>query len=230
MIFNNLKDIKLGTTQINKVMLGSQVIWQKQGGELPSGYTKCKYLESSGTQWVDTGILLTSDTDIYLKYSLQKRVTSGIFGARNLSAGWAFVSLYFSGDRRIYCNFRGRNQGNIALYYTTVGTPVDVELKYQQQNLTAEFNGEVLYVPYDNIPFECKYTALLFSFHDGGNVYTPSSIKLYSAIFGRSEFIPCLDANGIPCMYDTVTQAPFYNQGTGTFGYELLDGTYVAPQ
>ena len=43
------------------------------------------------------------------------------------------------------------------------------------------------------------------------------------------EFIPALDESGVPCMYDTITATPFYNNGSGTFGYELMDGTYVAP-
>lgn len=31
------------------------------------------------------------------------------------------------------------------------------------------------------------------------------------------NFIPALDSQGKPCMYDTVTQQSFYNQGTGEF-------------
>ena len=33
--------------------------------------------------------------------------------------------------------------------------------------------------------------------------------------FGRA----CLDKNGKPCMFDTVSKKPFYNQGTGEFLY-----------
>ena len=33
--------------------------------------------------------------------------------------------------------------------------------------------------------------------------------------------IPCLDDNNVPCMYDTISGDTFYNQGTGTFGYEV---------
>ena len=42
------------------------------------------------------------------------------------------------------------------------------------------------------------------------------------------DLIPTLDRNGIPCMFDLISKSTFYNQGTGTFGYELIDGTYVA--
>ena len=43
------------------------------------------------------------------------------------------------------------------------------------------------------------------------------------------NLIPALDRNGTPCMYDTVSKHTFYNAGTGEFGYELMDGTYVEP-
>lgn len=59
----------------------------------------------------------------------------------------------------------------------------------------------------------------------GGN-NIPKSWRIYYAKFRRKdtntilgEFFPALDANGVPCMYDTVTQQCFYNIGTGSFTY-----------
>ena len=31
------------------------------------------------------------------------------------------------------------------------------------------------------------------------------------------DFQPCLDTGGVPCMFDLVSQKPFYNVGTGSF-------------
>lgn len=47
-------------------------------------------------------------------------------------------------------------------------------------------------------------------------------MKLYScAIYdgGRKirDFKPCLDADGVPCLYDLISKTAFYNQGTGSF-------------
>ena len=36
------------------------------------------------------------------------------------------------------------------------------------------------------------------------------------------NLIPCLNEHNVPCMYDTVSGKSYYNKGTGTFGYELL--------
>lgn len=75
-----------------------------------------------------------------------------------------------------------------------------------------------------------------------GNSTTPSTgsyyattTKIYSATFIKDDvvvrdYIPVLDNLNKPAMYDKISQQPFYNKGTGEFGYELMDGTYVSPQ
>lgn len=37
------------------------------------------------------------------------------------------------------------------------------------------------------------------------------------------DFIPCLDNNNKPCMYDLVSQKSFYNSGTNEFLYKLKE-------
>ena len=60
--------------------------------------------------------------------------------------------------------------------------------------------------------------------------WVPSSWRIYYAKFTDKQtgqlvgdFIPVLDSNGTPCMYDRVTQQYFYNQGSGTFTYEVAE-------
>lgn len=38
------------------------------------------------------------------------------------------------------------------------------------------------------------------------------------------DFIPCLDAEGVPCPYDAVNQVTYYNDGTGDFEYGEMEG------
>ena len=43
------------------------------------------------------------------------------------------------------------------------------------------------------------------------------------------DFRPCLDTQGIPCMYDEVSKRYFYNVGTGTFAYgSRINADYTA--
>ena len=48
------------------------------------------------------------------------------------------------------------------------------------------------------------------------------SCQIYKDNILIRNFIPCLDENDRPCMYDTVSEQPFYNQGSGEeFLYKL---------
>ena len=47
-------------------------------------------------------------------------------------------------------------------------------------------------------------------------------MKLYSCSIYDSgvkirDFKPCLDADGVPCLYDLISKTAFYNQGRGSF-------------
>ena len=80
---------------------------------------------------------------------------------------------------------------------------------------------------------ESSYNLTIFCLHNVNATWFGRMKCKYFAISenGNSvhNLIPVLDQSGRPCMYDTITQQPFYNLKAGEFGYELLDGTYVAP-
>ena len=58
------------------------------------------------------------------------------------------------------------------------------------------------------------------------NFFTPGTELHYLQIYkGGSlvrDFIPVLDEDDIPCLYDYVSETLFYNSGTGIFEYEKL--------
>lgn len=63
-----------------------RLIWQKaqeQSG-LPEGYTAVEYIQSSGTQYIDTGRKLTQDSDITIDFMIIDKLDSdaGILGSR----------------------------------------------------------------------------------------------------------------------------------------------------
>ena len=47
-----------------------------------------------------------------------------------------------------------------------------------------------------------------------GRIY---SCKHYNGNELIQDFVPCLDTNGVPCMFDLVSRKPFYNKGSGSF-------------
>ena len=65
----------------------------------------------------------------------------------------------------------------------------------------------------------------LFYYIEMGPIFGAKSkisyFKLYHSDQLALDLIPVLDQNNIPCMYDKISDQFFYNQGSGTFGYEI---------
>ena len=62
-ITNNIIDITVGSTPIEKACIGSSLVWEKNSPVLPYD-AQVEYLTSSGTQYIDTGISYDSTVKI----------------------------------------------------------------------------------------------------------------------------------------------------------------------
>lgn len=69
------------------------------GFDLPPGYTVCEYLESTGTQYIDTGHYATHLSGVHIKYAYLRKGGSGTFGGRkennsynNANDAFAFIA------------------------------------------------------------------------------------------------------------------------------------------
>lgn len=75
----------------------------------------------------------------------------------------------------------------------------------------------------------------LFALNNNEQVVQFSSIRvfylnLYNGGQRIIDFVPVLDADGTPCMFDKISRTCFYNDGSGTFGYRVkITGDESAP-
>lgn len=202
--------------------------------ELPNGYKRCKYLASSAKQYIITDIPLQDGLDITIE----------------LMRTWATDNYVFSGwhsstyQRSYFGSYHSNFQFNFGSYFYVNPDKFMDNVIYKERSVSINASGaSTIYVYIDDVlcdirtANELPQTDDMFSlfarYKKGiadqyfyGNIYNLNVIKNEKEIL---DFIPCLDTSGKPCMYDTITKQPFYNQGTGEFGYELMDGTYVAP-
>ena len=214
-----ITDVRLGDTQAVKMYRGDDVVWERHtDDELPTGYKRCKYLESNKKQYIDTLIPASSENSLHVTAVPIEKDGNYIFGggdsltsASGISAWVSNVGLTFNvGGERVYSRVPVNNETEIELYYDA------------ERNVCG-FNGEERYTngAFSNIQL------VLFA---GTDYKYPSSTRIKHFTYGDfRNYIPALDTSGKPCMYDTVSAQPFYNIGKGEFGYELEDGTYVAP-
>lgn len=192
------------------------MIWQKaqeQSG-LPEGYTALEYIQSSGTQYIDTGRKLTQDSDITIDFMIVGALnrSAGIFGSRessrknNLALSQDGGSNYFAGDFSKYPEYR----------FTMVLTLERIKI---QMNKTGVWVNDILQKSWSNVAnFETPTNGLIFDVGNNNWTGNKAIMRLYSYTDGNAQqLVPCLDTSGIPCLYDLISKTAFYNQGSGSF-------------
>lgn len=211
------------------VMLGQQT---GGGGGLPAGYTQLKYIETNGPQLIITDARITDYTDIVRATGA---FTAGVqqsdyFIHGGVAGRW--VNFVGSNSRQspytqkpVVVQYSARL--NYANPFIDVGTFVTAE--GNPNNNTVTIDG-VVYNPsdrWDRYEVTPGYYRLFGSSDSAGTSY----VKLQSAeVAGKGLFIPCMrDADGTVGVCNTITGNFLTNTGTGTLGYETMDGVYVAP-
>lgn len=218
--------------RVNKIYDGENVVQRIYKGTdkiyeyLPVGYTECKYLESTGTQYIDTNIIPTNDMGIKVKYCYTasgSAAISGIYQGNNPRTDTLFISSSNGNTSgSLFGAHRGKsysaskiqlntdyvssinyfNNGKLVLGGTTAGSVGTNTVYNASIVLFARLNV-------NNSNISISHSKIYYTEFTEGNKIT-------------HKFIPCLETNDVPCMYDTVSKTTLYNVGTGTFNYELL--------
>lgn len=187
---------------------------------LPDGYTKVDYLQSSGTQWIDMGIAPDQNTKVILKIlATNLNGSSGVslIGSRSSNDSSDQFFTYISADQGFLFRVDG-DKAPSAFTNFKVNTLYTITLS-ASRFLVHDNGNRVLTMYLSSSDFTSTVTMALFRakpFSMGfiGNIY---ACKHYNNDHLIQHFVPCLDSDGIPCMYDLVSKTAFYNQGTGSF-------------
>ena len=194
-------------------------IYKPTCGEWPEGYTKFDYLESSGKQYIDTGIAPKATTRVVFGFAYQTVPTS------NSYSGWGSVNsqeafLFGAGGSGNFTSIVSSNWKG-----TDTGVSVDqgdhvMDLVSGSQKLDGNEYGTTTI----GNTASSEQTMYLFAGHVEWSPYVNyyMSVRVYGCEIYDGEnlvrnFVPCTDDQGVPCLYDFVTKMPFYNKGTESF-------------
>ena len=188
-------------------------------GYLPDDYTKLEYIESTGTQYIDTGYALTTDNFEISGRGLKRQDTTSIFfGARNTASPYVGV-------------MESRTSNSLISFWTgaawvTYGALV-ADTKYDFK-LSC---GLDLSCKTSCSGFPDKTFTAARSYVNGSNINlfgnnpfasVNGSVALYAFSIKDNgvlvrDFIPAKNSSGVVGMYDTVSGQFFTKQGTGDF-------------
>lgn len=194
---------------------------------LPIDFEHVEFLESTGTQYIDT--LLKPVANMSIRTKLQVTYyqdSSAVLGAvgtyYNAEHPFVFMPQIRRGSSVFaYCGWAGL-EGNITNKYEE-GMPYMLELKAKDVYV----NGEAVKWEFQlTLPQkEGSSSYLLFAvYNTAGTTSISRGMRCYELKDSvgerlRCNLLPALDPTGAPCLFDTVTRKPFYNRGTGEFLY-----------
>lgn len=167
---------------------------------LPEGYTELEYIQSSGTQYMDSGLALNK-SDSYT-YSILAQFSNDAYGGANgymqfmsgiASGAKATIKVVYDGEthvERVYVDDTQKSQTDWTSAYNGINVKIGI-LKMGDQN-----NGW-----FSGTPQIGKIFALTIL--NGGNLIR--------------DFVPCIDPTGAVGLYDLIGQKFYGNTGSGSF-------------
>lgn len=194
---------------MNKMMLKKQyMMYAPKKGRLPSGYKEVEYIESTGTQYIDTGVKATNTT----KFKIDVEMTqydSYIFGAWN---DWqvSMFTIYSANSSSSAIGYGANWVGSIT------GLTTNNKITLSIDNGVVKYNNEIKGTYSDT--FNSANNIIICGTNAAGTPAAFSKIKIYSLEINGHNFIPCYHkSDGEVGLYDVVGNKFYTNQGTGTF-------------
>lgn len=189
---------------------------EASGGVLPNGYTQLEYIQSTGTQYIDTGVIGKSGLSVKGTFKINNTgecMLLGCFG------GFRCYPLYFDALKMMYGYYTNYPSTNFVI---TAGQKYTAEVDLSVGNQTIKIDGETKVTSSFSNSYTCTQTMYLFAFNNSGNTSLYASAELYSLqIYDNGilvrDFIPCKNASGTVGLWDNVNSVFYNNKGTGAF-------------
>lgn len=195
--------------------------------DVPSEYTQLEYIESTGTQYINTGLVISGGGQIKTKFAWpfgsQPAQNNAVLGLQ-VPSPYNNVLLRYqspSSNEVIYATYglTARTQFQAGLVY-------DIQALFDSTNkaLTAIINGTMTQLT-SGSRIIASIPLFLFALDNNGNAQNFSSIVMYTfeytaanAASPTAKYVPAKrNSDSVLGMYDTATNTFKTNAGTGTF-------------
>ena len=210
------KIVDIDSKNVQSLSKDTEWIFQYVTGPLlPDGYTQLEYIQSSGSQYINTGFKPNQDTKISISMAFLGSAGENVLGSRNSSSDATnrFGIITFSSSSKIGSFFGSTATQSISLdssihNYTLSKAGLSVD--------GASYGGAY------TSSFSCTYPITLFAWNNGSNGIVKNSSKIIDCKIFSGEvlvrnFIPCKNSSGVIGLYDVIENQFYQNAGTGTF-------------
>ena len=216
-------------TKDGKTKQGKWISKTNPAVSVPTEYTQLEYIESSGVQYIDTGISAPNGFKAVIDWEFKSLSQfANVIGADNGSD----YNLLCVGRPDSYYWELGAGETRDSSVKSVVNTRYNINLSTEKNSAYIEVNNESLLTFADS---NTRTTNDLFIFADDakGTAKYFSSAKMYSCKIINNgsvvrDYIPAKrNSDGVVGLYDLISKTFFTNAGTGTFtaGSEIPSAT-----
>lgn len=188
---------------------------------LPEGYTELEYIESTGTQYIDTNVILSNNNfeikvDFeFTEYTSQEQAITSIW-----TSTYGYWNLFLANDKKISLYLQGHNKINQEIQ---INKKYNIDVKRVSNDWIFSLDNTSLTKSYT--PSSINETTLkIFTRGDTPSTsYSNSHLKIYSfKVYNNNILIRNMiptqrNSDSVLGMYDIVNNVFYTNSGTGTF-------------
>ena len=206
--------VDIDDTPIKSLAKDTEWIFQAVGGHdvesvLPSGYTQLEYIESSGAQYIDTGLKPTQDYSMTIKCQSTGTTSNTYAGCDTNWQNTGFfigVEVFEFGNASM-TSVQNYGENPIVLTLDKTGGYKDGVKTWNNTSTNT---------------FQTVSNLTLFALNRNGTIREYLTGKIYYCTISDNgtlvrNFIPCKNPDGVIGMYDTVGKQFYANAGTGNF-------------
>ena len=209
---------EVDTVKIYKVGLGT----------LPSTYQEVEYLESTGAQYIDTGVIPSDDMQCIAKIQTDTFTSNKvrILGSYESVGGIAYrcymPSYYYSNSPQYSINY-GRIDYNSNYSGTSVLGLHTFDVHYTTSSQVIKMDDNTIYSASTATSIGIVNNPLYIFALNNGSASDFTKTKLYSCVIRSQsstvrDFIPCYrKSDNVAGLYDKANNVFYTNQGSGTF-------------
>lgn len=219
------------------------VVFQNNNN-LPGEYQEVEYIESTGTQWINTGFVPNQDTTINVSCMVTDNSKSQfIYGARAYTITDTYSLAYIPNGSQKGLRYDYGTDAIIANCQWSSSECTVNEKYYIKQEKNKRYLNGINKGEFEYKTFNCPCELYIFTTNTNGevgyngNTLTISAKLYYMSIYDDEQLV----RNFIPCyrkldneigLYDTVNNIFYTNSGTGTFikGENIQHFTYNTSQ
>ena len=197
----------------------------RRASKLPYGYTELEHIRSTGTQYIDTGVIGNEKTAFELNVNLLNLDVTypALFGSRESTSN-NYIGLSTAGNYLVsfmYGNTLSETNFTSNIYWTSyIGNFHKFSLDLYNQKARIDNNEYIVQRP---SAFSTQYSMCIFNQKIAGNMSNyPTTMMLKECKIWDNgvlvrNFIPCKNPSNVVGLYDTVNDVFYTNAGSGSF-------------